>query len=266
MTHPGILAELAKGGTSWARLTHAEAVAALVAPTHIEPDQSWPPLDVAGSAHGAQVVSAYRVSQGCSPVTQYEELFLPAVFKARDIIPYGFGSPEPHDDPKQPLIPQGRSWAARDQDDGYVGALGEIIAWGTRYQTPPDRDIGPETPEGALAQWIGGGPGEGHYEILHIPDYNVCGYAMAVNPDPALPVAIHVCVFGIATVTPPPDPGPAPRQLVIGERWTDANGVIAEITALPPNHRVTWGPIGKKGQLGKARHTVAETAFRGRFH
>jgi uncharacterized protein YkwD len=64
----------------------------------------------------------------------------------------------------------------------------------------------------------------------------------------------------------PPDPGPTPRSLVIGERWTDANAVTAQITALPPNDRVTWGPVGKRGQLGKARHTVTATAFRNRFH
>lgn len=193
-------------------------------------------FDAAASAHGAEVISAYRVSQGLKPVAVLATLQAPAVSKADDMATRDYAA---HDDPPgAPDAPAGRGWSTRDLAYGYQGAVGEIIAWGTEYVLDangmatywilPDGSREPITrpmnPEEALAQWISGGPNEGHYQILHIADYDAIGYAVAND---ASGEAFHIAVFGIAPavpvkpppgpVTPPPTPLPAPPAR--GSHW-----------------------------------------------
>lgn len=182
-------------------------------------DPTWPEVDAANSALGAQLMSDYRVKEGLHPLVVLPSLQQPAEWKARDMAGLDYAS---HDDPPQPLVPNGRSWATRDEDFGYIGALGEVIAWGTVYG-PDGHSVLPMPPGEALAEWVAT-PGEGHYVVIHIQDYNACGYAVANDKSGS---AFHVCVFGIASSVPPPPvnpppiqpPSPLPTPPVKGSHW-----------------------------------------------
>jgi hypothetical protein len=230
-------------------------------------DPTFPPVDAAASALGAKLMSDYRVSEGLQPVAVLASLQAPAEWKARDMAGLDYAS---HDDPPQPLLPNGRIWAARDEDFGYSGALGEVIAWGQLYIDPnaPSKGAKPLDPAEAIREWVAGGPGEGHYQTIHIRDYNACGYAVAVDKAGS---AFHVCVFGIAATSPPPvpvpvpspppPPTPQPAPPTVGSQWRSRKNPLAKPVTV---HAVAAGVVTYVTRRGVVGHyTVA--VFLSRF-
>lgn len=222
-------------------------------------------VDTTASAHGAQVVSAYRVSQGLKSVAVLASLQAPAESKARDMATRDYAA---HDDPPgDPDAPAGRSWSTRDLAYGYQGALGEIIAWGTSYRQDTSQAVEPMTPEDALKAWISGGPNEGHYQILHIADYDSVGYAVANDASGS---AFHIAVFGInpvpvkpppGPVTPPPTPQPAPPAR--GSHWRPKLNPLAKpitVTGLDAE-----GDVLAQNRKGQPLKPMTVTAFLAKY-
>lgn len=206
-------------------------------------------IDAPASAQGASLMSAYRVHEGLHPLVVIPSLQLPAESKARDMATRDYAA---HDDPPgDPDAPAGRPWNVRDEAYGYVGALGEVIDWGTAYVRDAngaivytvdpvtgahDPQIRPMNPAEAIANWTAT-VGEEHWQTIHIADYTACGYAVAVD---ASGEAFHICVFGInpGVVQPPkppvvPPPAPLPAPPAPKSVWrVNANPLAKPVTVL----------------------------------
>lgn len=152
--------------------------------TVVPPGADWPPAEPSFGDGFFAATNAFRARHGVPALIRLASLQASATWKVEHMAAYEYLS---HDDPAPPLA---RGWDARVADNGYHGAAGENICYGTHL-----------TPQAALDLLVSEGPGEGHYENIVSPGWTVCGLAAAT--DPGSGNTFYAQDFGVAPATGP---------------------------------------------------------------